>query len=263
MMHFDEDENRLAKLLFVLSALLLVAFTVFDILNIFPLISDSLKLSGIVLCFLYTVMLLFTYGAELDRVMLMLSMLFAIAADVFLLFTSQYLIGILLFCFVQEFQSVRLLSIRRSIVRMNGRISVSYRSYKTWRAVLLQNLFQLLLSAVLLAVSQLVPIKNAALLAAALFYGIGFLLNLIRVFSVSHDVRLLDDMRPLRFYAFGMLFYFICDLLLIVIQLPVYLPFLSGFAGYAGYVRLFVWPFYLSGMAMIAASGARRQKFYS
>lgn len=263
MMHFDEDENRLARLLFALSALLLIIFTVFDILDIFPLISDSLKLSGVVLCFLYTVSLLFTYDAELDRVMLMLSMLFAIAADIFLLFTSQYLIGIVLFCFVQEFQSVRLFSIRRSIVRMNGRISVSYRSYKIWKALLFQNLFQLLAAAALLAVSRFVPMKNAGLLAAALFYGIGFVLNLIRVFSASRDVRLLDDMRPLRFFAFGMLSYFICDVLLAVIQLPSYFPFLSGFADYTGYIRLFVWPFYLIGMAMLAVSGARRQKFYS
>lgn len=263
MTHFDEEENRLARILFALSALLLISFTVFDILGIFSTVSDSLKLSGIVLCFLYTISLLFFYEADSDRITLMLSMLFAVAADVFLLFTDKYLIGVILFCLVQEFHSIRILSIRRSIVRMNGRISSSYRSYKLWKVVLFQNFLQLLLVAAVIVAAIFVKMENAPLLAAALFYGTGFLLNLFRAFFISRDVRLLDDMRPLRYYAFGMLLYFICDVLLVTALLSAHVSFLSVLADYTKYIRLFIWPFYLTGMAMIAISGTRRQSFYS
>ena len=263
MTHFEEEENRLTRVLFALPVLLLISFTVFDILNVFPIISDSLKLSGIVLCFLYTVSFLFLYNADSDRVTLMLSMFFAVAADVFLLFTSQYLIGILLFCMVQEFHSIRLLCVRRSIVRMNGRISASYQSYKIWKAMFLQNFFQLIPVAGVVAAGLLLEIKDFPILAAAVFYGIGFLLNLGRAFSISHDVRLLDDMQPLRYYAFGMLLYFICDVLLVIATLSAHVPFLSVLADYTKYIRLFIWPFYLTGMTLIAISGARRQSFYS
>lgn len=263
MTHFDEDENRLARVLIVLSALLLISFTAFDILDVFPVVSDSLKLSGIVLCFLFTASFLFFYDADSDRVVLMLSMSFAAAADVFLLFTREYLIGVILFCFVQEFHTIRIFSIHRSIVRMNGRISASYRSYKIWKAMLLRNFIQLLPSAVLVAVSFFVEIENVPLLAAALFYAVGFVLNLVHAFCVSHDVRLLDDMRPLRYYAFGMLSYFFCDILLTVVYLSSQVPFLNVLADYTKYIRLFIWPFYLVGMVMITVSGARRQNFYS
>lgn len=263
MTHFDEEENRLARVLLVLSALLLISFTAFDILDVFPIVSDSLKLSGIVLCFLFTASFLFFYNADSDRVVLMLSMFFAAAADVFLLFTKEYLLGVILFCFVQEFHTIRIFSIHRSIVRMNGRISVSYRSYKIWKAMLLRNFIQFLPSAGLIAASFFIKINNAPLFAAALFYGIGFVLNLIHAFCVSHDVRLLDDMRPLRYYAFGMFSYFICDVLLAVTYLSTQVPFLSILEAYTKYIRLFLWPFYLIGMVMITISGARRQSFYS
>ncbi len=263
MTHFDEEENRLTKVLFALPVLLLISFTVFDILDVFPTVSDSLKLSGIVLCFLYTVSFLFLYNTDSDRVTLMLSMLFAVAADVFLLFTSEYLIGILLFCMVQEFHSIRLLCIHRSIVRMNGRITTSYRNYKIWKALLLQNFIQLLPVAGIVAAGLLLERKDFPIPAAALFYAIGFIWNLVRAFSVSRDVRLLDDMHPLRCYAFGMLLYFICDVLLVIVTLSAYVPFLFVLAEYTKYIRLFIWPFYLTGMTMVAISGARRQSFYS
>ncbi|MDE7325784.1 MAG: hypothetical protein K2N63_05855 [Lachnospiraceae bacterium] len=263
MAHFDEDDNRLAKILFLLSAILLISFTILDILNKFTIISNSLKLSGTVLCFLYTVLLLFLYSVDMDRTSLMLSMLFAVAADVFLLFTRQYLVGVILFCFVQEFHSIRLLNIHRSIVRMNGRISSSYRSYKVWKAILLQNLIQLLLAAVLPVATFFVEIGNAWLGAAAIFYISGFLANIIRVFAISRDVRLLDDMKPLRCYAFGMLSYFLCDLFLALVRLPAYIPFLHVLSDYTKYMKPLIWPFYLIGLALIAISGARHQNFYS
>lgn len=263
MTHFDEEDNRLTSVLFVLSALLLISLTVFDILDVFPTLSDSFKLSGIVLCFLYTISLLFLYGMDADRTTLVLSMLFAVVADVFLLFTTNYLVGVLFFCLVQEFHSIRIFSIRRSIVRMNGRISASYRSYKVWKAVFFQIFFQLLPVLVVAVTSLFVEVKDAVLVAAALFYAVGFLLNLVRTFQISHDVRLLDDMRPLRYYAFGMLLYFVCDVLLAVTYLASQVPFLHILADCTKYIHLFIWPFYLTGMVMIAISGARQQNFYS
>lgn len=263
MTQFEEEDNRLTKVFLVLSALLLISFTALDILNVFSTISDSLKLSGIVLCFLYTVSLLFLYGVDADRTALVLSMFFAAVADVFLLFTKNYLAGVLFFCLVQGFHSIRIFSIHRSTARMNGRIFSSYRSYKVWKAVLFQISFQLIPAAAILVAAQFVEIPDAWLAAAALFYAVGFLQNLIRTFRISHDVRLLDDMRPLRYYAFGMLLYFICDLLLAVTYLAPNVPFLHVLVEYIGYIRLFIWPFYLTGMVMVAVSGARRQNFYS
>lgn len=263
MTYFDEDDNRLIKIFYLLSAFLLISFTVLDILDMAPTISNSLKLTGTVLCFSFTVLLLFLYRPDTDRISLTLSMLFAVAADVFLLFTKQYMIGVILFCFVQEFHSIRLLTIKRSIIRMNGRISASYRSYKIWKAVLLQNLIQLVFSVVVLGAAFALKWNHTWLFAAIFFYASGFVINLIHIFSISRDVRLLDDMKPLHCYALGMLFYFICDLLLALCRLPGYFSFLSGLAGITKYVYLFVWPFYLIGLVLIATSGTRHQNFYS
>ncbi len=263
MTYFDEDGNRLTRVFYLLLAFLLISFTALDLSDVLPTVSDSLKLAGTALCFLYTVLLLFLYHTDTDRMALMLSMLFAVAADVFLLFTKQYAIGVILFCFVQGFHSIRLLTIKRFVVRMNGRISASYRNYKIWKAVLLQNLIQLVFSAVVLGAAFVLKWDHTWLPAAIFFYASGFAINLTHIFSISHDVRLLDDMKPLRCYALGMLFYFICDLLLAFCRLPGYVSFLSGLAGITKYVYLFVWPFYLIGLALIATSGIRHQNFYS
>lgn len=263
MTYFDEDDNRLIKIFYLLSAFLLISFTVLDILDVIPTVSDSLKLAGTVLCFLFTVLLLFLYRPDTDRISLMLSMLFAVAADIFLLFTKQYTIGTILFCFVQEFHSIRLLTIKRSIVRMDGRISASYRSYKIWKAVLMQNLLQFILAAIFVGAALTLKWNHIWLFAALFFYASGFVINLIHIFSISRDVRLLDDMKPLHCYALGMFSYFVCDLLLAVCRLPGYVSFLSGISDITKYVYLFVWPFYLIGLVLIATSGTRHQNFYS
>jgi hypothetical protein len=70
-------------------------------------------------------------------------------------------------------------------------------------------------------------------------------------------------MKPLRHYAFGMLSYFLCDLLLALVRLPEYIPFLHALSDYTKYAMPFIWPFYLFGLVLIAISGARHQNFYS
>lgn len=262
-MNFEEEDNRLIKWFLILSVLVLLVFTIFDIIGILPVVSDGLKLSGTVLCFLFSVLLLFIMGAELDRLMLMFSLLFAIAADALLLFTDYYFCGVLVFCAVQEFHSIRIFSIKKSIVRMDGRIALDYRNYKIWRGVLLTNCIQLLLAAVPFVISLFVKVPYVELISACVFYITGFAGNLIRLSRVSRDVRLLDDMRPLRSYFAGMLLYFACDLLIGLFRLPEYLPVFQGLTEYTNYAMLVVWPLYLAGLVCIALSGYRRQSFYS
>ncbi len=138
-MNYDEEKRSLAKWFVMLEALLLVVFRAFDLLNIFSLAADGLKLACIVLCFLFSITLIFSMEADLDRLALMLSFFFAVVADTLLLFTDQFFFGVLAFCVVQEFQSIRIFSVRRSVVRMDGRIFSSYRSYKVRNKVLFLN----------------------------------------------------------------------------------------------------------------------------
>ena len=262
-MNYDEERNSLAKWFIILAILLVAAFTAFDLLKILPIISDGLKLSGIVLCFLFSITLLFSMEADLDRVLLMVSLFFAIIADTLLLFTELYFFGVLAFCVVQELHSVRIFSIKRSVVRMDGRIFSSYRSYKVHNRVLLVNLVQLLFAAVPVAVSFFVKVPDVELISACVFYIVGFIGNLLTLASLSRDVRLLDDMRPLRVYFVGMLLYFVCDVLLGVFRMPEYIPVLPQLTEYISYAMLVIWPLYLAGMVCISLSGVRRQRFYS
>ncbi len=262
-MNYDEEKRSLAKWFVMLEALLLVVFTAFDLLNIFSLAADGLKLACIVLCFLFSITLIFSMEADLDRLALMLSFFFAVVADTLLLFTDQFFFGVLAFCVVQEFQSIRIFSVRRSVVRMDGRIFSSYRSYKVRNKVLFLNLIQLLFAAVPVAVSFFVEVPHVRLISVCVFYLVGFIGNLIPLASLSRDVRLLDDMRPLKAYFAGMLLYFMCDVLLGLFRMPEFLPVLPQLSRFVSYAMLVIWPLYLAGMVCICLSGIRKQKFYS
>ncbi len=262
-MNYDEGRDNLARWFVFLAGLLIIAFTAFDLFHFLPAVSDAFKLAGIVLCFLFTVVIVCLRGADFDRVVLMVSLFFAIIADALLLFTPFYFWGVLIFCIVQELQSVRIFSIRRSVVRMDGRISASYRSYKVRNYVLLLNLIQLLFAAVPVAISFFVDIPQVELISVSVFYIVGFIGNLIPLGTISRDVRLLDDMLPLRLYFIGMLLYFICDILLGVFRIPEYLPVLPQLKDGIQYALLVIWPLYLAGMVCIALGGLRSQRFYS
>lgn len=262
-MNYEEERNGLLKCFLILSGLILALFTAFDIIGIIPLVSDSLKLAGTVLCFLFSVVLLFQLGGEADRVLLMLSILPAIAADALLLFTKYYFWGILVFCIVQEFHTIRILLIKKSIVRMDGRITLNYQNYKVWKHVVAANFIPALAAAVPAVISIFINIPQVELVCVCAFYLTEFIGNLIRLAKVSRDVRLLDDMRPLRLYFAGMLLYFACDLLVGFCRLPDYVSELGELKMYSSYAMLAVWPLYIVGLVCITLSGNRRQSFYS
>ena len=262
-MNFENEKNIPAGLLVGVSILFLIAFTLLDIFRVIPVISDGMKLAGIVLCFLFSIYLLVSIGVDMDRTALMVSFVFAILADSLLLFTNYYICGILSFCAVQEFHSIRIFAIKKSVVRIDGRIASSYRSYKIRNRLLLLNLVQFAAAGAAYGVGYLLSAPHRMLLVVSVFYIVGFSANLFNLARISGDVRLLDDMRPLKAYFWGMLMYFLCDILLGVFRIPDYFPVFTGLAKYTSTALLVVWPLYLAGMVLIVLSGIRRQSYYS
>lgn len=262
-MNYEEEDNRLLRWFLTLEILFIILFTAFDLFEFLPVVSNSIKLAGVVLCFALSVCWIVTLQPELDRILLMLSFFVAIAADALLLFTDFYFLGMILFCIVQEFHSMRLFAIKKSVVRMDGRIASKYHNYKVRKSMLIVNTVQLLLAGIPWIISLFVTIPHVELLCVAVFYFFAFIGNLFRLGGFSKDVRLLDDMKPLRLYFTGMLLYFICDMVIGVLRIPDFIPSMSMLEPYADKIMLAVWPLYLSGIVLIALSGNRRQNYYS
>ncbi len=262
-MRYEEDTNKLPRIFAAFEVILLLIFTIMDIFDWLPIVSDSLKLVCVTLCFLFSISLLFSINAENDRILLMFSLAFTLIAGVLILFTELYVHTAIAFCFVQEFHAARIFAMKKSLVRIDGRIDSFYRKYKVRNQMFIMNLFILVLALIPLVVNLFTDIPMVALLCVALFYFLCSTVNLIRLFPISRDIRLLDDMRPLRAYFAGLFISFLCSYFLMVLFLPDCLGITLWPDKLLHIGAIVSQPIYLIGIVLLTFSGCRHQEFYT
>lgn len=262
-MRYEDDNDRLPRVFAAVEVLLLIAFTVLDVFLWVPVVSDGLKLLSVVLCFVFSISLLFTINAEMDRILLMLSLVFMVAAGAFLLFTDYYLLAILACCVVQEFHALRIFSMKKSLARIDGRIDALYRNYKVRSSMFFMNLLLVVLAGIPAVISLFIDLVKLPVICAVVFYLCCLLGNLFRLLGVSRDIRLLDDMRPLRAYFAGMLFNCLGSILMLVFVAPGYFGLSFWAENVVRIVPLVSQPLYLAGIVCITFSGCRKQEFYT
>ncbi len=262
-MRYEDDTNKLPRGFVVLEIILLIVFTVMDAFGWFPIVAASLKLVCIALCFLFSLSLLFSINAENDRILLMFSLAFTLIAATLVLFTDLYIHTAVAFCIVQEFHAARIFSMKKSLVRIDGRIDSFYRTYKVYSQMLITNLFLLVLALIPLLVDLFIELPMVTLLCTVVFYFFCSAINLLRLLPISRDIRLLDDMRPLRAYFAGLLISFLCSIFLLVLFLPDCLG-ISLWPDELLHIGAIVsQPLYLVGIIALTFSGYRRQEFYT
>ncbi|MBQ9119089.1 MAG: hypothetical protein IJY09_03405 [Lachnospiraceae bacterium] len=262
-MRYEDDIDRLPRSFAVVEILLLIVFTVLDVFQWVPVVSDALKMLSVVLCFIFSISLLFSIDAENDRILLMLSLTFTVVAAVLVLFTDYYAFAMLACCLVQEFHAARIFQMKKSLVRIDGRIDALYRNYKVRNSMFFMNLLLLLLAAIPVLVSLFVELPELPLLCASVFYFVCLLGNVLRMFKISRDIRLLDDMRPLRAYFAGILLHVLSSISLFLVLLPECFGVTLFPSEVARIVMLVIQPIYLIGLVCITFSGCRKQEFYT
>lgn len=217
--------SKKIKYFFGIEGIIYISFLGLDITGQSIVLSGILKFVGICLCAAFVWSFKNAVNKWKQRLFKYLYV-FLIISDIFLLFTEEYIIGIITFIIVQLFYFYYLLEgnkeklIRHSIWRLIGFLSVLFFIY-------------------LLRVSM-----DIVLLAAA-FYFIQFLCNVILAIQTCKRDRIC--------FLIGLLLFFLCDINVGLYQSTSYcsnewiekVTMLTG---------IFMWVFYLPGQVLLAYS---------
>lgn len=225
------------------------AFLFLDLKGDHISISTGIKLSIILLCFLYT---LWMREGESTRDMLLLrvALFFTFLSDfiILLLPAKAYIYGVGSFLIVQQLYGIRLKcgdNRRRGLPEPRGLFSY-------WLLRLASELFAALL--ILLGL-YLADVSPDGLLIASTVYFISLVFNVIG--SIRLALRKPSRVNH-RIFAAGLLLFLLCDINVGLFNLSGYIS-LSGKAGELIYrlSSILMWTFYAPSQVLIAVSGER------
>ncbi len=238
-MNYHRVANMSTRIFISITALLYLAFMLCDFfVNNFEL-SSILKFISIFLCFVITIVFYIFNRKNKDCFILMTAFLFTVIADVFLLFTDQFLFGVLSFCVVQIIYLYRI----HCIVPNLSKYHLFLRMFVTIVVLLLMNLFS---------------IKVDFLLCVTVFYFINFVGNIVLLGVLrlkSH--QLVSRRYPVyltRFFL-GMILFILCDVSVGLYNLSYYVNLSGNIYDFVVLIASFgMWGFYLPGQVCIALS---------
>ena len=233
--------KRIDRTLFIafitIETALYLGFLWMDVVGRFTNQSTILKFLGIVLCFLYA--LLRVEKKNQDTILMTFALFFTVCADVCLLLTDYYNMGLLFFCMVQVIYFIR---IRR------------YDQRKISSALGLRGAF----FGLVLILIFFLEIPVDVLLILTMFYFINICSNTIaslRANRIDERSKGEHSKHQWKLYTVGMVLFLLCDINVGIYNISSYLPLENSF-----YQRIYsiamiaMWFFYLPAQVLIAKS---------
>lgn len=195
------------------------------------------------------------YERFLDRTLLCIALSFTVLADIFLLFTDLYIIGVSCFIVVQIIYLIRFIYIKLNILRIDGRV---LRMEKKHRGVFLfftQMVLRVLLSGIVIGFLYIMKVPLDTLLFITVFYIINFITNILSVmFNFSRKHYFQGDIR-LGLFLIGLILFFLCDMMVGIYNMSGYFTFSSETYRFLLQISgIGMWMFYLPGQVMITLS---------
>jgi hypothetical protein len=235
--------RRILFFIFIIVELLLyVGFMFIDITGKGSyIISVGLKFTGIIMCFLYTMIIRKGKEDKADLLILRTALFFTVISDLFILMLDYYLIGLLTFCVVQSFYVVRLGRWRNQMELVTGPGEIPKRFGRNIAVTL-----------VILGSLLVFKVKIEALVVVSGFYFISILFNVMD--SVIIAVK--SKIRSRILYAAGMVLFLLCDMNVGLFNVSGFVDISGGwFTALYQFAAVAMWMFYLPAQTLIALSG--------
>lgn len=232
-----------------------ITFILLDYFHFYE-ISNVIKFITIVLCFFMSLGILIIYERNLDRVMLCIALSFTVLADVFLLFTDNYIAGVSCFCIVQSLYLLRIANVKRDIVRINSRVRCKQKHFLSDRAIFASHiLLRVMISAVIGFGLFLMQIPIDALLWVTIFYFISFVCNIAFAFSIKRKSSRVLKSASWNLFLIGLVLFLVCDLMVGLFNMTSYVPLSEEVYGRLYHIAsVGMWVFYLPGQVLITLS---------
>lgn len=245
------------KLFYYFIGIELILYFTFIILDVFGVYSTSsaIKFVSILLCLVMSIVIQLRSERFLDRVMLSIALSFTVFADIFLLFTDYYVIGVCCFCVVQTLYLVRIVNMKGEVGCIEGRIRSRNLYRKGKRLFLEQFIKRILISSVIVGILLVIKFPVDMLFSITTFYFISFICNIILVYQIrakSHYFH--GDIRLGLFWG-GLVLFFCCDIMVGIFNAAGYVPLQEDIYRTLYQVSsIGMWVFYLPGQVMITLS---------
>lgn len=249
------ENKKLIATFIGIEFVLYIIFMSLDIMGRESQVSNIIKFISMVLCVIMSFVIYIFYERFMDRIMLCIALSFTVFADIFLLFTDKYIIGVLAFIIVQTTYLARISIARSHMKRIEGRVYQRVRKYNAFYVFGSQFLLRIVCSCIILFIFYFVQLPLDLLLCATTFYFISFLANIIMVLrSLKRQNYFQGDIR-LGLFLVGLILFFVCDLMVGGYNLSSYVELPNNI-----YLVLYqisslgMWMFYLPGQVLITIS---------
>lgn len=213
-------------------AVIYLTFIILDLTDCLPGMSDIIKYSGIILCVGNSLVFCIKHRGS-ERFLITGALFFTACADVFLLFTGQFLWGLFFFCITQTLYSVYTVSAKKQL-----------------RVLLIPIILS---TAVICVFSRNAYVNNGTgtllLVAFVIYYAFTFALNTCRSWK-NHKAR---PSKAGLLFAIGLSLFVMCDLNVLFRNAYEMFGWQSSLPEWTHSVAMFfTWVFYLPAQVLIS-----------
>lgn len=249
------NRHILKKGFLIIEVLCFAAFLILDFTGLLPAWNPIVKFLAICVCFIMSILMQSVKGSSSERVYVSTIMACTVLADVFLLLTNEYVIGIIIFLLVQN---LYLYWLCRLAARLPKKGELEDRSGRYYRPFLHSlRLFgtRLAMSFILYLIVILSPLEEEIYYLLVIFYAVSFLDNVRLAVNLFITRRYTKYGIQLGKLTIGLLLFLCCDICVALFNMSKLfgVPFYTNTSAF-WIVSIGMWFFYLPSQVLIVLS---------
>ncbi|MDI9509299.1 MAG: hypothetical protein GX319_09335 [Clostridiales bacterium] len=242
-------EGPYFKHFFILLQMVLYSiFLTLDFLGRNYILSNQLKFTVVVLCFIYVIIKGQGYGRE--TTCLRYAMVLTLVSDILILLLGYYLYGVMTFILVQQLHGMRI----SALFNREGLAKKRKISLKTAFLVLF---YQGLVSITVLIMLWRLGLDINPLLIASIIYFVCICTNVLRSIKLS---KVYWGSRDVRCFTIGMVLFLLCDINVGLFNLSDFITPSPAYNIIYSISSILMWTFYAPSQVLIALSVENEKK---
>jgi len=235
----NKIEIKITTIFLIIEIVIYIAFMYLDCSEKGSnIISNNLKFIGIILCFLFSMILYSKNTDQKDIYILRAALLFTLISDLCILILNRYTLGTMTFCIVQVLYLIRLYRFKKQIGIKSS----------LWKYLIRNGLITIGVIFILITFK----VKFDWLVIVSILYFVSIVLNVGDAIWIAYKSKALKTI----IFAFGMVLFLLCDINVGLFNISDFVA-IDGvlFSKIYAFATIAMWMFYLPAQVGIALSG--------
>ncbi len=247
--------NRKATIIFIIiEAVIFLAYMALDLFCSIPTISNIFKFIGIMLCLIYSIVMIVINKLSEDRIYIQIIFTLTVCADVFLLLINKSLYGVIIFSVVQSIYLLWFISITCRMPGKNEIIDRSGRKQGFKKRLVIHLVLRIIATLLILILINISSIDRDILLCFTAFYAVSFIDNIYLLIAALVRKRYHGTSFRIPQLLVGMLLFLLCDISVALFNMSAYLGSIASLEPIIAIASVTMWFFYLPSQVLIVTS---------